>query len=228
MRQYTELLVERMRASACAEKAGPMEAYMKHHFPFLGLKTPERKVLMGEFVKEYGIPKGEKLLGVAEELWSLPEREFQYIAQGLLEKHVKKAEREHLDYLEKLIVTKSWWDTVDLLASKLVGGHLLRFPELIPAYTERWIGSDNLWLRRTALLFQLGYKEKTDEELLFRLIRRCAHEQEFFIRKGIGWALREYAKTSPEAVQRFVADTPLSPLSVREALKHVGEGERCE
>jgi 3-methyladenine DNA glycosylase AlkD len=200
-----------------------MEAYMKHHFPFLGIKTPERTAITRSFLGEHGVPKGIELVQAAEELWALPEREYQYVAQGLLEKHVKKAEPDHIELLEQLIITKSWWDTVDLIASKLVGGHFTRFPEMIVPYTERWIASDNLWLRRTAILFQLSYKTRTDEELLFRYIEYCAEEKEFFIRKSIGWALREYAKTNADAVRRFAANTELSPLSRREALKRIGE-----
>lgn len=102
-----------------------------------------------------------------------------------------------------------------------MGDHLAKYPELIPRYTERWIASENLWLRRTAILYQLRYKERTDAGRLFRYIEKCKEENEFFIRKAIGWALREYSKTDESAVRAFVDKTPLSPLSVREALKFV-------
>ncbi|KPV59960.1 DNA alkylation repair protein, partial [Paenibacillus sp. A3] len=102
-----------------------------------------------------------------------------------------------------------------------VGELFTRFPELIPVRTQRWMASDSMWLQRTALLFQLRYKKRTDAALLFDLIRQCAASKEFFIRKAIGWALREYSKTDEAAVRRFVAETALSPLSIREALKYV-------
>src|SRR5690606_12666619 len=102
-----------------------------------------------------------------------------------------------------------------------VGTYLSYYPEQIMHYPDRWIHSDNLWLRRSALLFKLGYKHRTDEDRLFRYIRECAHEQEFFIAKAIGWALRQYAKVKPDAVMEFVATESLQPLSKREALKRL-------
>ncbi|WP_240633383.1 DNA alkylation repair protein [Paenibacillus montanisoli] len=214
-----------LRAHASREISEPMEAYMRHLFPFLGIRTPERNALVKQFMKEHGVPAGEELEAIVRELWALPEREFHYSAMMLLEKRKKDASAAQIELLEELITTHSWWDTVDLLASHLVGNVFTRYPELVPVYAEKWISSDNMWLRRTAILFQLGYKQRTDTELLFSLIRRAAHEPEFFIRKAIGWALREYAKTDAEAVQKFVAATELSPLSMREALKHVGPGD---
>jgi 3-methyladenine DNA glycosylase AlkD len=140
---------------------------------------------------------------------------------AFLEKHAKKAKKTDIDVFESLITTKSWWDTVDYLASHTMGDHLARHPELIPEYTERWITSDDLWLRRTAILYQLRYKQKTDAGRLFEYISRCKDEKEFFIRKAIGWALREYSKTDEQSVREFVAVSRLSPLSEREALKYV-------
>lgn len=150
-----------------------------------------------------------------------PEREFQYTALSLLDKFSRKAEASHITLLEELITTHSWWDTVDMLAGKLVGRLFARFPALIPDYTERWMSSGNIWLIRTAILFQLNYKQRTDADRLFDMIRRNVDSREFFINKAIGWALRQYAKTDEQAVIRFVEATPLNPLSVREALKHV-------
>ncbi|WP_308636766.1 DNA alkylation repair protein [Paenibacillus silvisoli] len=227
MRQhtYTSELESVLRAHANRELAESMEAYMRHLFPFLGIRTPERNALVKQFMKEHGVPAGEELEAVVRELWSKPEREFHYAAMMLLEKRKKDADAGQVGLLEELITTHSWWDTVDLLASHQVGNVFTRYPELVSVYTEKWIASEDMWLRRTAILYQLGYKGRTDAELLFSLIRRTAHETEFFIRKAIGWALREYAKTDAAAVQRFVAETELSPLSVREALKHVGAGD---
>ncbi|CAG7645123.1 DNA alkylation repair protein [Paenibacillus allorhizosphaerae] len=209
-----------LRTHANPRQAGPMQAYMRDQFPFLGIKSPERVALEKQYWKERGLPAKDELEACVRGLWGLPEREFQYAAMGLLERQAKKADRAQIVLLEELVVTKSWWDTVDLIAARLVGLHLSRFPELIPERAERWIASDNIWLQRTAILFQLGYKTRTDKELLFALIRRRSESDEFFIRKAIGWALREYSKTDEEAVRRFVAETQLSPLSVREALKH--------
>lgn len=218
---YVEKLEALFRANANAEKAGPMEAYMRNLFPFLGLKNPERVALQRQFFAEHGLPGLDELYQVVRELWQLPEREFHYAALGILEKFVKKVDASHIDFLEELLVTKSWWDSVDTLNGRLIGPHFTRFPEQIPAYTERWIESDNFWLQRSAIIFQLSYKKRTDVERMYKYIRRRAGESEFFVRKAIGWALREYSKTDEAAVRRFVAETEMSPLSKREALKYV-------
>ncbi|MFC5647811.1 DNA alkylation repair protein [Paenibacillus solisilvae] len=211
-----------LRGHANAEIAGPMIAYMRNQFPFLGIKMPQRSALTKQFMKENGAPSGEELEQAVRELWALPEREFQYTALMMLEKRVKEITPAQTELLEHIITTGSWWDTVDVIAGHLVGALFSRYPELIPVYTQKWIHSDNLWLRRTAILFQLQYKGRTDKELLFSFIRLCAGEEDFFIRKAIGWALREYSKTNPDAVRQFVAGIELSPLSKREALKRMG------
>ena len=159
----------------------------------------------------------------------MPEREFAYTAIIDAFASCEKREREHIDVLEHFVVTKSWWDTVDTIADHLIGFHLQRFPELIPAYVEKWLLSDNIWLQRTAILFQLKYKQKDRRSVAVSAVsRRWLDSKEFFIRKAIGWALREYSKTDPAAVQSFVASTEFSPLSVREALKVIGRKESFE
>jgi 3-methyladenine DNA glycosylase AlkD len=127
-----------------------------------------------------------------------------------------------LPVLRRLIVTHSWWDTVDALASHSVGPLVRRQPELARELDD-WSVSENLWLRRTALIYQLGYKERTDAARLFAYVDRMAHEKEFFIRKAIGWALRQYARTAPAEVKAFLLPRrqKLSGLSWREATKHL-------
>jgi len=124
-----------------------------------------------------------------------------------------------LQLAEFMITHKSWWDTVDLVATKIAGTALSASPELIPAYADRWISSENIWLNRSALLFQLKFKKATGTNLLFSYILKCASMHEFFIRKAIGWALREYSKTTPDLVRTFVESQKLSPLSRKETLK---------
>jgi 3-methyladenine DNA glycosylase AlkD len=216
---YVNKLADWMRSHRNEENAGPMKKYMRNQFEFLGIKTPERIALLREFLKEHGKPHFEDLSETVLALWELPEREFQHIALTLLEKDVKKLSEEHVKLAEKLIVTKSWWDTVDHLATRIVGTILKKHPELIEPYTRKWIQSDNFWLKRTAILFQLKYKKDTNEALLYHYIRMCKDSKEFFIQKAIGWALREYSKTNPESVKRFVDSEELAPLSKREALK---------
>lgn len=201
------------------EQATPMKAYMKNHFEFLGIRSPEFKQLLSAFVRDHGIPSVEEAGGVVRRLWQLPEREYQYAAMNLLGRLIKKLGPDAIHLMEHLIITKSWWDTVDYIAPNLVGTLFQRYPELRLPWSEKWIHSDHMWLNRTALLFQLRYKNGTDADLLFQYISKCADSKEFFIRKAIGWALREYSKTEPDAVISFVDRQPLSPLSKREALK---------
>ncbi|GGG79430.1 DNA alkylation repair protein [Paenibacillus radicis (ex Gao et al. 2016)] len=221
MKDYILSLEQWLRRHANPEQAVAMEAYMRNQFTFLGLKNPERTELVKAFWKEHELPQGEELLTAAVQLWSLPEREFHYTALNLLEKRKKTAQISDIAVLEKLVVEHSWWDTVDILAAHPIGSLLRKYPELIQDYTEKWIQSDNMWLRRAALLYQLRYKESTDAERLFRYIESCKHEEEFFIRKAIGWALREYAKSDSGRVLSYVQGAALSPLSVKEALKHM-------
>ncbi len=218
---YAEEMISRFRKHRNAEQAKPMEKYMKNHFSFLGLKTPDRSALLKEFIAEKGLPEPEKLLAVVNRLWEEDEREFQYNALYLLDKQHKQMDENWLPHLENLITKKSWWDTVDTLAAQLCGRYFTRFPEEREQIVQRWIGSGNIWLQRTALLFQLKYKDKTDEELLYYTIERLQNEKEFFIQKAIGWALREYGKTAPDSVMDFIQSHRLAPLSRREALKHL-------
>ena len=159
---------------------------------------------------------------VLRSLWAAPQREFHHSAIDIMQKQVRSINESDIALLEELIVTKSWWDTVDGLSSWIVGPYFLKFPKHKAEITDQWTVHDNMWLRRASIIFQLGYKEKTDTELLFRHIRLNLGSKEFFINKAIGWALREYAKTDAEAVMQFVSTTELSPLSRREAMKHLG------
>ncbi|MCK5077528.1 MAG: DNA alkylation repair protein, partial [Calditrichia bacterium] len=115
--------------------------------------------------------------------------------------------------------TKSWWDTVDFIATNLVGPLFEKYSELIIPYTKKWMDSGNIWLQRTSILFQLKYKEKTDFKLIIGFIQQCSSSNEFFIQKAIGWILREYSKTDASTVIEFVKNNKLAPLSEREALK---------
>lgn len=195
-----------------------MCAYMKDIAPFFGIKTPLRRKLSKEFISKNGLPENPE--AVAQLLWKEPERELHYFAMELLGKLAKKAPENRLRLYEKMITTNSWWDTVDFISPHLCGVHFSQYPHLRDATIEQWISSKNLWLQRSAILFQLGYKTKTDTELLFATCTRLAGEPDFFIRKAIGWALRQYARTAPETVKDYVLSTPLSALSRKEALKH--------
>ncbi|MCU6793649.1 DNA alkylation repair protein [Paenibacillus sp. WQ 127069] len=219
-------IVKRFKEQADADAAMPMIKYMRNQFAFLGLPNPVRTSITKPWLKEFERLTEEQLIQAVEELWDLPEREYQYAALSLLEKYKKSSGTGHVDLLEKIIINKSWWDTVDTIASHLVGAFFLRYPELISAYTERWIRSDNMWLQRTALLFQLTYKQQTDQERLFSYILLCKDSDQFFIRKAIGWSLRELSKSDPQAVISFMQQYTLSPLSHREALKVINRKQQ--
>lgn len=201
--------------------AEPMKKYMKDHFPFLGIKSPLRKELETEFFKESGILKEPFNHEFVVSLWEKEEREYQYTALSYIGKYLKKLEKVDLGFIEHLITTKSWWDTVDALSPKSVGAIAKRFPEVIQETINGWSTHDNLWLRRSAILFQLKYKEETNEELLYSYILKNADSKEFFIQKAIGWALREYSKTNTASVKRFMEGYQLAPLSVREGSKYL-------
>ncbi|MBW8349786.1 DNA alkylation repair protein [Bacillus sp. IITD106] len=203
------------------ENAKSMEQYMKNLFPFLGIRSPERKVITADWLKNVGLVPHESLTAFIKELWDKPEREYQYVALDYLSKKKKYLLETDIDLLEYMITTKSWWDTVDFIASHLVGELFFKHPNLIKTYGEKWISSENIWLQRTMILFQLKYKNKTDEQLLFSIIHRTSHINEFFIQKAIGWSLREYSKTKPEAVAQFIEVHELSNLAKKEGLKYI-------
>lgn len=215
-------VVQRFEANRNKELAEPMEAYMKNHFSFLGIKSPLRKNLLREQYMEYALPEPNHLFNEVGKLYELPEREYQYAALSLIDKMKKHLTINDYPALLQLIESKSWWDTIDTIAPHFVG-HIVKQDR---TYGEKmmlaWSQSDNMWTNRSAILHQLKFKKETDTDLLFRIIQQHVESKEFFIQKAIGWALREYAKTDAAIVKQFVEDTPLKPLSRREALKHIG------
>ena len=222
MTPFAEQLRAHLSAHQQPEQALAMEAYMKNKFAFFGMKSEPRRTLLKQFILENPPPQYPALETVALELWALPERQLQYCAIELLAKTSKSWTVETINLFEKLIIEKSWWDSVDGISSALVAVYFKRFPEQIAPVTTRWMASKSIWLQRVCLIFQLSYSDKTDTALLFGFIRELAKSREFFIEKAIGWALRQYARTDAEAVKTFVATTRLRPLSIRESLKHLG------
>ncbi len=224
MHPYTLSLKTLFEKNADPAKAGPMKKYMRDQYEYLGIKSPQVTALLRGHIKEHGLPPLDKLDTILRELWSQPQREFQYAAMSLMEKCEKKVDEDFITTIEYLITTKSWWDTVDALAGHAIGSQFKRFPKVKEKYLKKWRKSDNFWLRRTTLLFQLGYKKETDFDLICELVKENLGSDEFFINKAIGWALRQYAHTNPAPVKKFVKATKeLSPLSRREALKNIGE-----
>lgn len=218
MDTYSKDLMVFFRQHQNDENRPAMEAYMQNKFTFLGIKAPERNNLLKQFRMINGEPPN---LNSIQDIWDLKEREFQYIALAFLDRQHKKAEIERIKLYEQLVVEKSWWDTVDTIAGRLISFHFLKYPELIDEYANKWINDQNMWLNRVALLFQMKFKEKTDQERLFRYCKSMSQSKEFFIQKAIGWALREYSYIDPTAVEFFINQTELSPLSRREGLKQI-------
>jgi 3-methyladenine DNA glycosylase AlkD len=155
----------------------------------------------------------------------MPERDYQYVAVDLLAYHSRKLTPAHLPALFALVQKKSWWDTVDALAG-VIGKVLKSACANDPAaqcVMDKALRSTNLWVRRVAIIHQLGWRNQTDSKRLFAYAITCAAEKDFFIRKAIGWALRDYARHAPGEVRRFLCAnrSRLSALSVREAEKHI-------
>ena len=222
MHAYVRSLKALFEKNANPADAAPMKKYMRDQFEYLGIKSPQFKLLQSEFIKQNGLPPVEDLDAIVRELWKLPQREFQYLAISLIERSGKNLDEGFIETIEHIITTKSWWDTVDTIAGHTVGAMFKRYPKVKTKYLKKWRKSENFWLRRTTLLFQLGYKEETDFELLCELVKENLGSDEFFINKAIGWALRQYAWTNPTAVKKFVKATKeLNPLSRREALKNI-------
>lgn len=221
MHPYLIPLIVLFESHADPAQVAPMKAYMRDQFEYLGIKSPQFKILMKEHIAAHGLPPAEELDFIARELWELPYREFQYAATSLIGRMEKKLPKGFAPTFEHLITHKSWWDTVDTLAGNPIGVHFQRFPDVREKTLAKWRKSDNFWLRRTCILFQLNYKAETDFDLLSAIIRENLGSKEFFINKAIGWSLRQYARTDPKAVKKFVKATELHPLSRREAMKHL-------
>ena len=215
----TDLLVE-LEAARDSKNAGPMEAYMRHQFFFLGVAAPERNALY----KKY-FPKAKKTKIIdwnfVDTCWRKEPREYQYVAANYLKAMQSYLTENDLPKLERLVVTKSWWDTVDIL-DRVVGSLVYDHPEL-EEIILKWSLSDNIWLRRVAIDHQLLRKEKTNVQLLEKILLHNLNQTEFFINKAIGWALRDYSKTNLAWVACFIEKNKerMAELSIKEASKYL-------
>ena len=213
-------LLEDLEAAKDPEKAGPMEAYMRHQFPFLGIAGPERNAL---YKKYFPSAKKTKMIDwdFVDICWEKEPREYQYVAANYLKAMQSYLTKDDLPKLERLVVTKSWWDTVDIL-DRVVGSLVADYPELEEVILK-WSLSDNIWLRRVAIDHQLLRKEKTNVQLMEKILVNNLDQTEFFINKAIGWTLRDYSKTNPEWVARFIEKNKkrMAELSIKEASKYL-------
>lgn len=223
--EYIQEITQIFKKQSNPDYAEQMKKYMKNKFEFFGIKAQPRRKATRKFMEKARRPGYDKLEIVIKRLWDLPEREYQYFGTEFLERYKKEYKEEIINLFEYMITHKSWWDTVDEISKKLVGNYFKLFPESKKGIIEKWVKSSNIWLQRSTLLFQLGYKENTDVKLLFDLVKELKDIDEFFIQKAIGWSLREYSKLEPELVKKFVEENKLSSLSRREALKIIEQNK---
>lgn len=221
--EYANALQAHFAPYANQYNAGRMSKYMLNKFEFFGIPSPLRKQLTSGFIAMNGIPSPQQLDETVRIIWQMEQRELHYAIMEIASRKPFMEDSERIHLFEFMITTNSWWDTVDYIASNLAGAWLIKHKQSNGAVTNGFMSSGNIWLQRTALLFQLKYKKNTDQELMFGYIRQLKGSKEFFIRKAIGWALREYSKTNPGSVVKFTQETELSTLSKREALKIISK-----
>jgi 3-methyladenine DNA glycosylase AlkD len=205
------------------EKAPRMAAYMKTDMPFYGVQKQGRTEVLRGLKIRFPVEDNETYRAMITALWKRPHREEKYLAVSIAETYRRFVTSDNVDLYRSLIVEGAWWDFVDDIAANCVGTVHLKERDTMALIIESWIDDDLMWLRRTALLSPLKHKADTDHLTLFDHCLRRAHETEFFIRKAIGWTLREYAKTKPQLVREFLLEhrDRWSGLTFREASKHL-------
>jgi 3-methyladenine DNA glycosylase AlkD len=210
-----------LRAAADLSLAPGQQAYMKSAMPFLGVRGPEVRRLTRALVRELGVRDPEELAAAARELWDgATHREERYAASELLALRPLRADWSLVPFLEHIARTGAWWDHVDGISRRVADLHNA-YPAQTAELVRLWSLDDDFWLRRLAIISQLGRRERTDRDLLAEVIEPSRGDPEFFLRKAIGWSLRELAKTDPDWVLAYVEAHALSPLSRREALKNI-------
>ncbi len=211
-----------LRKNSNGELAIKMANYIKNKFSFLGIQANNRRTILKTNWHKHKEEVQSNFRSICWELFNKKEREFHQCAIDILAKEIKKKYiLEDIVIIEKLLVTNSWWDSVDTIAKFILGGYLQQYPEKIEEVIERFSNSENRWLNRAAILFQLSYKEKTNFDLLKAQCEKHKESKEFFIQKAIGWALRDYSRFNPIGVSNFVNSTNLKPLSQREAIRNI-------
>ncbi|MFH0883705.1 MAG: DNA alkylation repair protein, partial [bacterium] len=205
-------------------RAKGAQAYMKSEMPFRGVDARGQREIHRACLKQHPVRSIDELRNATLDLWDRAEyREERYAAQEILKKYSKFLDISDRTLLRHIIITGAWWDYVDFVAKWVVGDLLKRYPEEMKQELMEWIEDEDLWIRRAAILAQLSFKDKTDTQLLFNFCDRCLEETTFWMRKAIGWALREYSKTNPGKVRQFIAKNRdrMAGLTLREASKYV-------
>ncbi|KAH9523065.1 hypothetical protein Btru_065652 [Bulinus truncatus] len=212
-----DTLCSRFKSNQNTLKAVEMSKYMRNQFKFFGIQTPERRALYRDLWTEVKKMNSTDKRRLATLTWQSTEREFQLFSIELLEKEILhiyddddgikngESSMKTADFVKSFLLDdKSWWDTVDTLAVKVMGPLVKQCPDKFLPVMDKWNTDDNIWLCRTSIIYQNGYKSSTDSERLFRYCLTAAHSKEFFIQKAIGWSLREYYKVDPVNVRNFV------------------------
>ena len=217
---WVDATVDALTPLADPAKAVPMAAYMKHVAPFLGVTTVDRRTALKAGWVDLGGIDEPTLAAVCDELWALPQREYQYAACDLIARSRLALSAQFIvEPVQRLVVAKPWWDTVDSIETAAICPVTAHHPELLPLMWS-WLESDDRWLIRAAIQHQRGRKADTDFDVLYAMCDRHATDREFFIAKAIGWALRDATRWDREGVQSFVDDHPgLSAVARREALR---------
>lgn len=219
---FIEQLTATFNAHRNPENASHMHNYMRGKFPYFGIKTALRRNLLKEVVADHQQEIISDVRNIARNLYKLPERELHLCAVELIEKQLRKKYAENdITLIETVLTTNAWWDTVDFISKQILGNYLLQFPDQLATVIHKFTNSDHLWLNRSTIIFQLGYKQQTNEAVLYQQCRHFKVSDEFFIKKAIGWSLREYAKTNPKSVLNFVNSTSLKSLSRKEAIRNI-------
>jgi 3-methyladenine DNA glycosylase AlkD len=235
MPDLVDELRRRIAEAGDPSRAPQMQAYMKSALPFRGVSSVPLRAITREVVPAHPLPDRDSWESAVRRLWDEAEyREEWYAALAVAGHRLYRTHQdvEALGLYRHLVVTGAWWDVVDHIASHLVGGILAADRTHATPVLRAWAVDDDLWLRRTALLCQLNHRDRTDTDLLRHAVLEnledSPHGRDFFVRKAIGWALRQHARTDPEWVRALVAEVEatMSGLSRREALKHVGPAER--
>jgi len=218
---YASQLIEHLSKLANPSQAPAMEAYMKHHFAFFGIKSEPRKEALKTFIAAHGLPDDKVFESTILDLWHADQREIHYCAQELFFKKKWHKQLQSIELIETMLTTNSWWDSVDFIASNICGAYFKAHPNKIASIITNWNLDDNIWLNRSSFLYQLKYKTKTDLILLEKLFEPHLNSKEFFIQKAIGWMLRDISKHNPSYVAHYISTHDLKPVSLREAKKYI-------
>jgi 3-methyladenine DNA glycosylase AlkD len=218
MLRFTQEILLALRAISNEEEAHEMSKKAREQFDFLGIRLVPRREVTYPIFDKYPPKDGDELVARVEDMWAQPYREIQYAACDYLFRHRALLGGQHLAFLKKLIKTRAWRDTVDTLAACVLGDLALRLPALRSKIAS-WIRDPNVWVRRSAIIFQIQYKDRTDWPLLRQFCLTCAKDDDYYIRNGIGRALSEYARINPTEVRRFVQDNTFAEQTAQEILR---------